>query len=158
MKEQTCCFTGHRIVPLAERDRVSESLEKVIVDCIGEGYIYFCTGGALGFDTMAALAVLKLKKQFSQIKLNLLIPCENQTLNWKAADIEKYEYIKSQADNVVMTSIEYTKGCMHKRNRHMVDNSSLCICYLKKTSGGTAYTVNFAQKHGLFVINIADIL
>ena len=45
---------------------------------------------------------------------------------------------------------------MHKRNRHLVDNSSICICYLTENSGGTFYTVNYAKKQGLTVINLAE--
>lgn len=45
---------------------------------------------------------------------------------------------------------------MQKRNRHLVDNSSACICYLTKPTGGTAYTVNYASEHGLMIINIAQ--
>ena len=70
-------------------------------------------------------------------------------------DVEEYEHIKAQADKVVYTSREYTKGCMFKRNRHLVDNSSVCICYLAKEDGGTAYTVNYAWQKGLEVVNVA---
>lgn len=45
---------------------------------------------------------------------------------------------------------------MHRRNRHLVDNSSACITYLTETKGGTAYTVDYATKRGLTVFNIAD--
>ena len=45
---------------------------------------------------------------------------------------------------------------MHKRNRHLVDNSSLCICYLTKQSGGTAYTVSYAESHDLKIVNVAQ--
>ncbi len=152
-KNHTACFTGHRVIPLLERHSVSKALEKTVIESINNGYCYFGAGGALGFDTMAALTVLRLKNKYPQIKLILVLPCKNQTRNWKAADIEKYEHIKSQADKVVYTSKEYTQDCMHKRNRHLVDNSSLCICYLKKQSGGTAYTVNYAKENGLKIIN-----
>ena len=37
---------------------------------------------------------------------------------------------------------------MHKRNRHLVDNSSRCICFLTEKTGGTFYTVNYASEHG----------
>ena len=67
-----------------------------------------------------------------------------------------YESIKEQADKVVYTSEEYTRGCMHKRNRHLVDNSSVCICYLTESTGGTAYTVNYAKEKGLMTINVAE--
>ena len=45
---------------------------------------------------------------------------------------------------------------MHRRNRHLVDNSGVCVCYLTKNSGGTAYTVNYAKKQGINVFNIAE--
>lgn len=81
---------------------------------------------------------------------------KHKTRGWKAKDITIYEKIKQQADKVVYTSKEYTRGCMHKRNRHLVDNSSICVTYLTEQSGGTAYTVDYAIKHGLTVINIAE--
>ena len=45
---------------------------------------------------------------------------------------------------------------MHKRNRHLVDNSSICVCYLTENKGGTFYTVEYAKSKNLKVINIAD--
>ena len=60
-----------------------------------------------------------------------------------------------QADHVVYTAQQYTRGCMHRRNRYLVDNSGICVCYLTKERGGTAYTVNYAEKHKLEIINIA---
>lgn len=70
--------------------------------------------------------------------------------------IEIYDDIKQKADKVVYTSQEYTRGCMHKRNRHLVDNSSACISYLTENKGGTFYTVNYAKSKGVEVINIAE--
>ncbi|WP_297983767.1 hypothetical protein [uncultured Oscillibacter sp.] len=57
--------------------------------------------------------------------------------------------------HVVYTAQQYTRGCMHKRNRYLVDNSGVCVCYLTKERGGTAYTVNYAEKRKLEIINIA---
>lgn len=74
----------------------------------------------------------------------------------KGLETTKDNIHKRQADKVVYTSKEYTRGCMHKRNRHLVDNSSICIAYLTEQSGGTAYTVDYARKNGLIVINIAE--
>ena len=64
------------------------------------------------------------------MKLILVLPCLTQTRGWPAADVAEYEQIKGLADKVVYTSQAYTAGCMHKRNRHLVDNSSVCVCYL----------------------------
>ena len=48
---------------------------------------------------------------------------------------------------MIYISKEKKKGCMHARNRYMIDNSSLCIAYMTRQSGGTAYTVKYAQEN-----------
>ena len=61
-------------------------------------------------------------------------------------------------DKTVCVSDHYFNGCMQKRNRFLADISSLCICYLTKNTGGTAYTVRYAQKEGLKIVNITDLI
>ena len=153
---QTCCFTGHRVIPSGEKETIRHLLETAIEKAIQDGYRFFGAGGALGFDTLAAQTVLTLKQQYPHIRLILVLPCINQANGWKQADVDEYERIRALADKVVYTSREYTSGCMHKRNRHLVDNSSLCICYLTKLSGGTAYTVRYAESKKISVFNLAD--
>lgn len=155
MREKTCCFTGHRKLPFWGRRKVAAKLEKTIINLIDRGIRFFGAGGALGFDTLAAQTVLKLKKKYPDIKLILVLPCLTQARGWPTEDVEEYERIKAQADKVIYTAQEYTKGCMHKRNRHLVDHSSICVCYLTEDNGGTAYTVDYAEKRGLEIINLA---
>ena len=156
MKNQTCCFTGHRKIPLDQLESVTQRLRDAVIASIKDGYLYFGAGGALGFDTLAAQTVLDLKKDYPQIKLILVLPCRTQSRGWKQEDIEEYNRIMKAADKVVYTSQDYNNGCMHKRNRHLVDNSSLCICYLTERTGGTAYTVDYARKVGCRVINLSE--
>lgn len=144
------------MLPKNKLSDITVSLEKIIIKYINEGYRYFGAGGALGFDTLAAETVLRLKNKYPYIKLILVLPCLSQTKGWNKTDIEKYNFIKAQADKVVYTSQEYTSDCMFKRNRHLVNQSSLCICYLSKNSGGTAYTVAYAKKNKLKIENIAE--
>ena len=137
---------------------LARRLKTTLVHLIEDGYLYFGAGGALGFDTLAAQTVLSLRAEYPQIKLILVLPCLLQTRGWSACDIEIYEDIKSKADKVVYTSQEYTRGCMHKRNRHLVNNSSVCVCYWTESTGGTAYTVDYAQTKNLTVINLGAII
>ena len=155
MKEKTCCFTGHRIIPDSDLERVKQCLTDTIIEAISNGYRYFGAGGALGFDTLAAQTVLSLREKYPSIKLILVLPCTTQTKRWQDKDIRIYEHIMQQADKIVYVSKEYTKDCMFQRNRHLVDYSSLCICYRTKDYGGTAYTVSYAKSNGLKVINLA---
>ena len=155
MINQTCCFTGHRKIPLDQLESVTQRLRDAVIASIKDVYLYFGAGGALGFDTLAAKTVLNLKKDYPQIKLILVLPCKTQTGGWKQEDIEEYNRIMKAADKVVYTSQDYYNGCMHKRNRHLVNNSSRCICYLTEKSGGTFYTVKYACEHSLSIVNIA---
>ena len=152
---QTCCFTGHRQLPPGERAEIANRLECVITALYQRGVRYYGAGGALGFDALAAQTVLHLRENCPGMKLILVLPCLTQTRGWRLEDVVEYERIKAQADKVVYTSQQYTPDCWHKRNRHLVDNSGVCVCYLTKSDGGTAYTVKYAERQGLEVINVA---
>ena len=152
---QTCCFTGHRQLPSEEQAEIANKLKRVIAVLYQKGIRYYGAGGALGFDALAAQTVLNLRESYPGMKLILVLPCLTQTRGWRSEDVAEYERIKELADKIVYTSQQYTRNCMHKRNRHLVDHSGVCICYLTKNSGGTAYTVKYARKQGLNVFNIA---
>lgn len=156
MKSMTCCFTGHRKIPLEQYNGIVKRLRRILLNLIENGYVYFGIGGALGFDTLAAQTLLELKEVYPQIKLILVLPCKTQTKGWSNKDVAIYENIKNRADNCVYTSTDYTRGCMIKRNRHLVDNSSICIAYLVENKGGTAYTVEYARNNNVKVINISE--
>lgn len=156
MKSKTCCFTGHRTLNADEYQNISNCLRKTIIKLVDKGVCYFGTGGALGFDTLAAQTILDLKNEHPHIKLILVLPCVSQTQHWHQKDVEIYEDIKAKCDKYVYTSENYNKGCMFKRNRHLVDNSGYCICYMTKNKGGTAYTVRYAKEKKLQIFNIAD--
>lgn len=150
----TVCFTGHRKI---DPHNVSETVS-LLYEKIGElaerGEVCFRAGGAIGFDTIAALCVIAAKESYPDIRLHLILPCKDQTRGWRDADIEKYNYILSQADDVRYVCENYTPYCMKKRNRELVDGADLCIAYCNKNSGGSAYTVSYANEQGVRVENI----
>ena len=156
MRSRTCCFTGHRQIPPEKRTEIAGQLGRVIVSLYQRGVRFYGAGGARGFDCLAAQTVLRLRESCPGMKLILVLPCLTQTRGWRPEDVTEYEGIKAQADEVFYTAQQYTRGCMHRRNRHLVDSSGVCVCYLTKNSGGTAYTVNYAKKQGVNVFNIAE--
>ncbi len=156
MRSKTCCFTGHRDLSLTEQEYIIRKLDLTVSGLIQSGVQYFGTGGARGFDALAAQAVLRQRERYPHIRLILVLPCKSQTRGWREEDIQKYETIMAAADKIKYTSQEYTPGCMHKRNRHLVDHSGICVCYLRDSVGGTAYTVDYARKKGIPVINLRE--
>lgn len=153
-KEQTACFTGHRDIDKREFDKVSKILESVIENLIKMGVIYYGSGGAIGFDTLCAKIVVSLREKYPNIKLILILPCKNQDKLWNQKDKDIYASILKQANKIVYTSENYYENCMHKRNRHLVNYSDHCICYLNKNTGATFYTVNYAKSKGLKITNL----
>lgn len=151
-RDNTCCFTGHRFIPDDERDGVLKNLGRSIGEMIANGVVYFICGGALGFDTMAASAVIDARRYHGNIKLIVIIPCKNQSASWTCRDRREYDRILSEADGTVCLSDKYYDGCMQARNRRMVDISGKCIAYMRHKCGGTAYTVKYAEKSGLNIV------
>ena len=145
-----------RLIPPEKKNEITRRLKETLIQLINRGYLYFGAGGALGFDTMAEQIVLSLKTEYPQIKLILVLPCKSQANAWSAEDKKVYREIVRKADKVVYTSQEYFRGCMQKRNRHLVDYSSVCVCYLTKDTGGSAYTVRYAISKGLSIENVAE--
>lgn len=151
-KENTCCFTGHRIM---SSDFEKDTLVRGIEYMIGQGVDTFICGGAMGFDTLCAKAVLNAKAKHPHIKLHIFAPCNNQSEKWGLGDRMTYKKILKKADFVDMPDSPYFDGCMKIRNYKMVDSSAYCICYLNNSRSGTGQTYSYAKRKGLTVFNLA---
>ncbi len=153
------CFTGHRTLPRAKAAALQATLCAKIRDFARVGVTDFLAGGAVGFDMLAAICVLNLQKEFPAIRLFLILPCANHTAVWGKRDLALFARIKEKASGIhYVTQEPYKAGCMQARNRYLVDHASACIAFLTQGKGGTAFTVSYAKKKGLDVINLADTL
>lgn len=155
-KISTVCFTGHRDIDKRSAFKIPALLKAHLRKYIEMGAYRFRVGGALGFDTVAALCVLELLPEYPHLELELVIPCPDQTRGWSDECRKVYNYIMANANKVECVSDKYTSHCMFDRNRALVDKSQVCIAFLQKNAGGTAYTFAYALKQGLEVINIYD--
>ena len=153
-----CCFTGHRDIPAAHLKLLSAQLDRVLTTLIGAGITVFRTGGARGFDTLAALKVLERREADPRIRLELILPCRDQTRGWEGFDRNAYEYVLTRADSVTVLHETYQTGCMFERNRALVRGSLFCIGYCTSSRGGSAYTLDFARGEGCRVVNLADLI
>lgn len=160
LRDQCCCFTGHRFIATADRAALREALRRQIDLLAEEGVATFLAGGALGFDTLAAQEVLRARVESGgAVRLVLALPCLGQESRWRAQDAAVYQAILRNADEVIYTGDVYEPEAMFVRNRYMVDHSSVCLCYLREgaTRGGTAYTVRYAKRSGLRIVNLKSI-
>lgn len=144
LPKTACVFTGHR--QLKNNFNISK-LDEYIEQCILSGVSRFYCGMALGFDLLAAERVIAIKEKYPHVQLIACIPCATQSEKYSLLDKKRYAEILKNCDEEHCLSEVYFKGCMHARNRYMVDRADCMIAYIQKEEGGTAFTVNlFKQK------------
>ena len=155
----TCFFTGHRSIKSKSKQLLADRVHLLCTELITKHNVTdFIAGGALGFDTLAELTVLNLKKEYPHIRLHLFLPCTDQTLRWNTYDKKMWESIRLLADDYTfITKTTYVDGCMQLRNEAMVDTARFGIAYCKRKFGGTASTVEYARQKGRYINIISDI-
>lgn len=154
MKEFAVCFTGHRDIPKNDEETIKSAVRSAIYELAEEGYTDFYAGGASGFDMIASLEVIELKKVNKNIKLKLILPYKRDVKTYNLTERYKQKQILDMADSVEYVFERYLPWCFHTRNRRLVDLSSVCVAYLVRPSGGTYYTVNYAEESRLRIIKI----
>ena len=164
-RNKTLCFSGHRTEKLPkgknEFNLMKQNLMYEIHKATSEGYDTFMFGACYGFDLICAQQILMRKQVIrhtdpTNIKLIAVVPFEDQAAKWKEQDRDKYFDVLSKCDDVIVLNKHYKSGCYHERNRYMVDNSSKLICYYDGSSGGTRYTVGYAKKQSIEIINLCN--
>lgn len=144
---KTCAISGHRRLP-ENFDR--ENLKRILTEFVKRDFDTFLIGMALGFDTVCFNILEELRKEY---KINLIacVPCLNQDYNFTSEQKKEYLRMLNSANQVVYVNRNYSKYCMSIRNRFMVDNASVLICYLRQNFGGTYSTKKYAEKSGKLI-------
>ena len=161
-RDITCCFTGHRPnkLPWGSREddpRCAALKAELLARVEGlylAGYRHFLCGMALGCDMLFADAVLALREQYGDLTLEAAIPCGTQPDKWRLPERQRYNALLDRCDRVKVLQIAYTPDCMMRRNRYMIDRSSLLLACFNGSPGGTMNTILYAQRRGLQVITV----
>ncbi len=164
MKSSVCCFSGYRPEKMPEDMQehspafadMTQRLRCAIHDAAGQGYRHFLSGMSRGFDLWAAEAVLELARQGEAIDLWAAIAFPGMEQYWEPLWRARYTSALAQASRTFPLCDRYEPDCYKKRDRFLVEQSSLCICFFDGTPGGTQYTVGYARRSGLAIDNLAD--
>ncbi len=151
---KVCSFTGHRMINDSHKNTLPELLDRAVEYAYKEGCRDFLSGGALGFDTLAAKAVIRFRLCHPDARLVLVLPCVNQAERWNARDKSAYEYLLSSADEIEYVSDEYTEYCMRQRNFCLASRADILIAYVGRDRSGSAQTARMAQSMGKAVYNL----
>ena len=159
--KKSICFTGHRTISenrKALSDRLYALLERFVAE---QAVTDFYAGGAVGFDALAEMTVLKLRESYPQVKLHLVLPCPYEELSakWNDAQKTEFQHIASLANSTEEVSDHFYNGCMKARNARLVELATVsCVCYWnpKNFRSGTGQTVRMAQKNDIEVVNLYE--
>jgi uncharacterized phage-like protein YoqJ len=140
--KKTCSFTGHRVL---EENFSPKKLKKIIKTLLEQGISIFYNGMAFGFDMTAAEILLTFRKKYD-FKLIACIPCLDQEKFYSYEYKQKYYQLLEQADEKIVFSESYFKGCMQIRDKYLAKQADVLVAYCNKDTGGTAYTVKCFQR------------
>lgn len=164
-RDNTCSFTGYRPSKLPwgsdeDDDRciaLKRQLYQFAENVYSTGIRHFICGMALGCDMYFCEEIIKLRKKYPEITLEAAVPCEEQAEKWSEKLRSRYFDLIQQCDYETLVSRKYSLDCMIKRNKYMVDHSSVVIAVFDGIFGGTMQTVGYARKQGLKILEIKPI-
>ena len=155
---QVCCFTGHRDISPEKEALLSPLLTLTLRNLLlDRGFTDYLCGGAVGFDMIAAEHFLSLRDQYHTGKLHLLLPFPGYDDRWPTEARERLRILMDRADSVLYAADHSFPGVYYKRDRMLVNLSSLCVAYLTRSRGGTYYTVSYAYDAKKEIINLAKL-
>ncbi|MBQ0110869.1 MAG: DUF1273 family protein [Oscillospiraceae bacterium] len=158
--EKSVCFSGYRPekfkfkLSSPQGEELIKDIENRIADLINKGYENFIVGGAMGFDTICGEILIKQKEEHPQINIYSYVPFKDMHLSFGVLWRQRAARVLENSTVTVLYD-RFCRGCYFARNRKMVDDSQVLVCYFDGESGGTAYTASYAKKKGLEIINLA---
>lgn len=155
MEDLTCCFTGHRSLPPEAIEHITLRLNDAVENLIEQGVRHFLSGGARGFDLIAAALIVSKKEIGADLRLDFILPCKDQDAHWPERERKLYSGLLAEADEAIYLSDAYRPGCMKRRNQYMVDHADYCIYALLHEHSGTWQTVQYARRKGVHLISVA---
>ena len=159
-REMTACFTGHRKIPPGEEAKVMVRTRYIVQKLIHEHNVrYFGVGGAVGYDMLAAEYLIRLKAHKEhQLKIISVLPYPEwrDTEDWDDVLRRREDRILFASDKIVYVRPQKENGVYLLRDRKLVNGSAWCVSYCNRVPSGTAYTVRYALKHGVKVMNASS--
>ena len=153
MRENTCCFFGHRSIIETEelKAQLTETVEKLITD---ENVDTFLFGSGSSFNSLCLDLVTQIKEKYPHVK-RIYVRAE-------------FPYITDQYLAYLLKSCDDTyypekilgagRAAYVERNYEMINNSKYCIVYYDEQCApstrrsGTKIALDYAAKKGREII------
>ena len=141
-----CSFFGHKDAPSEIYEQLVACIENLIIN---RGVSSFVVGNQGGFDSMVLKALREIKQQYPHV-------CYNVALAYMPGERLEYE-LYDPTETFLPEGIETVpkRFAISWRNKWMVRESDVVVCYITHSWGGAAQVVEYAERQGKEVINLA---
>lgn len=154
MQNLACCFTGPRSLPQNAIECITVRLNAEVEALIRQGVTHFLSGGARGFDLIAAALVVSKKEMGNDLHLHFILPYREYDALWSEREKKLCRDLLSEADTVRYIADFFRPGCIKKRDRYLIDHADYCIYAPLPESGDVEQAVQYAGRKGLHLISI----
>ena len=155
MKENTCCFFGHRTINETEemRTKLTETIEKLIVEEKADTFLF---GSQSRFDSLCLEVVSKIKEKYPHVK-RIYVRAEFPFIN------ESYTaYLLKSYDETYYPQklLGAGRAVYVERNQEMINNSKFCVIHYDEDAvstsrkSGTKIALDYATRKDRKVILI----
>lgn len=142
-----CSFFGHKDAPQSLHPEIKAHIELLITQ---RNVDSFMVGNQGSFDSMVLKALRELKQAYPHI-------CYNVVLAYVPAQKQEYE-LYAPSETFLPEGIETApkRFAISWRNKWMVRESDLILCYITHSWGGAAQFVEYAKRQEKEVINLSQ--
>ncbi|MBQ3146929.1 MAG: hypothetical protein IJB91_04290 [Oscillospiraceae bacterium] len=140
-----CTFFGHRECCGLDKAVLRSAIE----DLIKQGTTEFLVGNHGQFDGMVFSCLQDLSKEYPEISYSVV-------LAYLPTRKEAYDLYQGHSFYPEGQELGPAKYAIHRRNRYLIRQADICMCYVNQTFGGACKFARMAKNHGLRLINLGS--
>lgn len=150
----TVSFFGHRYVERGTE--IEKRLDKLLRDMISQKeYIEFLIGRDGEIDLLASAAIRRAVRNYGCGNTHLTLVLPYMKADYRDNEIEYLAYY-DEVEICEGSSKAHPKSSIQVRNRSIIDRSDLVVCCIQHKNGGAYKSVQYAEKIGKEIVNLAD--
>lgn len=154
MNIYTVSFFGHRYIERGTE--IEERLDKLLHDLITQKeYVDFLTGWNGNFDLLASAAIKRAVRSYNYGNTHFTLVLPYMKAEYRANEKEYLDYLMKS--RCVLNRPKRTRSLLPKSAiEAMIDRSDLVVCCIQHKSGGAYRTIQYAEKQGKKIVNLAE--
>ena len=150
----TVSFFGHRYIERSSE--IERRLDKLLHDLITQKeYMEFLIGRDGDFDLLTSAAIKRTVRENSYGNTHFTLVLPYMKAEFRDNEKEYLDYY-DEVEVCAESEAAHPKSAIQIRNRKMIDRSDLVVCCIQHKSGGAYKSVQYAEKQGKRIVNLAN--